>query len=219
MKSVLFMLMCVCLVSVASASIITVTDGTGNTYGDCFGAAVDFDAALNPTLAPWTPALVAGQQYSVDSLSLRENTADTGNVYLGVYTGFSANVVSGFLGVSTNTVDFSTVTNGDWAQFNFSGITVTADATPGSGSGVLYFIFQTGTEAVNSAIVKRSMHRIDGWGSYLFTDYGSAAINPINGGLITNRALEYQASITAIPEPATMALLGLGALAMLRKRK
>jgi hypothetical protein len=199
MKKVLILtaMLALLIAGSASAETITVTDGTGNTYGDCYGAAVDFDAALPAVTAPWTPALTAGQTYSLDSLSLRNSSADAGNVYLGVYTGFTGpSTVSGFLGVSTNTVDFSTVTNGAWAQFNFSGINVTADATPGSGSGVLYFIFQTGTEAVTNATVKRSMHRVDGWGDYLFINYGSETINPVNGGLINNRALEYKAQIT-----------------------
>jgi hypothetical protein len=203
----------------ASAETITVTDGTGNSYGDCYGIGVDFDSGLNPALAPWTPALVAGYQYSLDSLSLRDNAADAGNVYLGVYTGYSAGVLSGFLGASTNAVDFSTVTNGDWAQFNFSGINVTADAAPGSGSGLLHFAFQTGTEAVADAAVKRAMHRIDGYGTYSIADYGSNVI--AYGALQTSRALEYQAGLTLmlIPEPATMVLLGLGSLTILRKRK
>jgi len=214
----------VALLSAGSAfaqSTITVTDGTGNTYGNATGIGIDFDSALTPATAPWTPALVNGQQYTVNSVSLRDFSDNTGAVYLGVYTTLSSGVLSGFLGASVNTVDFSTVVNGNWAQFNFSGITVTADNTPGSGSGLLYFSFQSVNTSTSSSLIE-PMHRIDGFGSYSLQDYGNNVI--AFGALQTTRALEFQSTVTSVapvPEPGTYALLlgGLGTLTLFRRRQ
>ena len=207
----------------AQTSTITVTDGTGNTYGAANGIAIDFDSSLTPATAPWTPgSLVNGQEYSVDSVSLRPASSTTGGVYLGVYTINSSGAFSGFLGASDNSVDFSTVPSGDFVQFTFSGINVTADNVAGSGSGLLYFGFQSVQTASGNALLTDAMNRIDGFGTYSMQDYGSQVMS--YGTITTSRALEYMASVTAIapvPEPSTLAMLGsgLGILAILRRRK
>ncbi|HLP77304.1 MAG TPA: PEP-CTERM sorting domain-containing protein [Candidatus Paceibacterota bacterium] len=210
------------LLSIGSASAqpssITVTDGTGNTYGAATGIGIDFDSALTLATAPWTPPLVNGLQYSLNSISLRDASDSTGSVYLGVYSTLSSGVMSGFMGASLNSVDFSTVANGDWAQFNFSGITVTTDNTPGAGSGLLYFGFQSVNTATTTMLTD-AMHRIDGFGSYSIQDYGNNVI--AYGALQTTRALEFQATVTPVPEPGTCALAlgGLGAMTLFRRRK
>ena len=208
----------------ASAETITVTDSLANTYGNTQGLAIDFDtttAGLNPAITTgWAPPLTDGQQYSVDSISVisgAEVLVGSGNVYLGVYSGLGeAGVLSGFLGTSTNTVDFTTTVSGDWETFNFSGISVTADSVVGAGTDMLYFVFQPTTAAkANSYGDEIRLHRIN-----VDTTIDQALSSVIAyGGLSTLRAPEYQAQITPIPEPATLALMGLGALAILRKRK
>ena len=223
MKRFVFVLMCVCLVSMASAEIITVSDSLANTYGNTQGLVVDFDtstAGLNADITSgWDPALASGQEYSVDSISVisgAEVLAGTGNVYLGAYSGLDAGVLSGFLGTSTNAIDFTATANGDWVTFNFSGLNVTADTVTGSGTGMLYFIFQQdGNAKTGTGGDEIRLHRIN-----IDTTIDQSLSSVIAyGGLSTLRSLEYEAQITPIPEPATVVLLGLGTLAALRKRE
>jgi hypothetical protein len=201
----------------AATNSITVTDGTGNTYGNATGIGIDFSSTL--TVASWSPSLTAGLQYAVNSVSVRDASDVAGAVYLGVYTGNSLGVFTGFLGASTNSIDFSTVTNGNFAQFDFSGINVTADSAP-VGSGLLYFGFQTANTDSGNALVVRAMHRVDGFDSYTIQQYGNNVL--AFGALQTTRALEYQASVTAVPEPSTYAIFiaaFCGVALFLRRRK
>ena len=133
-------------------------------------------------------------------------------MYLGIYTGNSAGVYTGFLGTSVNTVDFSTIANGTFVAFNFTGLNVTADNVPGSGSGLLYFGFQSGTTDSGGSLLTEPMHRIDGSGGSI-TDYGNLVM--AFGGTVSNRPLEFQAVVTPVPEPTTMALIGLSGASLL----
>jgi len=213
------------------AASITVTEaGNANSYGRTSGVAIDFNTSTPD--AAWDTNLTSGQQYSVDSVSLYLNNWDpAGDYYLGVYTGLtqdtngggSADTLSGFLGVSSNTVDLANSDGGakDLVTWNFSGINVTADSTPGSGSGVLYFVFQTGTSALTEmgarpAATTQSFHRIDGTGEEnLFSEFLSATIEGSFNDfdeemdLRSNRPLEFQATVTVIPEPSTFVLMGI----------
>jgi hypothetical protein len=221
-KKLLFVLVMLVIAMPASAETITVTDTLANTYGNTQGLAVDFDtttAGLNPAITTgWAPALIDGQQYSLDSISVisgAEVLAGAGNVYLGVYTGIAGDISGGFLGTSTNAVDFKNTLSGDWVMFDFSGINVTADSVVGSGSGMLYFIFQPdGNAKTGTGGDEIRLHRIN-----TDTTINQSLSSVIAyGGLSTLRSLEYQAQITVIPEPATIALLGLGGLALIRRK-
>lgn len=209
--------MCIGLVSMVSAENVSATDGDGNLYGNTEGFRVDFDATP-ASMADWMPDLVSGQTYSLDWLSVRNGTnTDATPLYLGVYTGLSSGVWSGFLGVSDNAIDLASVAAGAWAQYTFTGINVTVDSTAGSGSGMLYFLFQTDTAAHSAAMVNRSIQRNNGFPSD--PAMGSWLANIVAyGAVVDARAPEYQAQVT-IPEPATLVLLCLGSLKMFRKRK
>lgn len=216
------------LMSVANAETVSVTDGTANNFGDTNGVAIDFDATTG-LAANWTPDLSTSQQYSIDSVTLfnTSNAADssTATVRLGVYTTLTGETVGGFQGVSTNTIDLSTVALGTPFTFNFSGISVTPGMNAGTGADIRYFAFQIGDTAITDLRAESTrvpIRRIDAeTGS--FTDELAAVIQAsgnTSSGLVGNRAPEYSATITPVPEPsaAIMLLGGAGILGVLRRR-
>lgn len=175
---------------------VTATDGGTTVYGSCNGFAIDFDATVAPS-AVWTPSLSAGQTYAINSVSLKNASGNTGNYYLGVYTGFSGGSLSGFKGVSDAANNFATSPNG-WLTFTFSNINyvVTADFTAGSGSGMVYFVYQSGTSALSSPNVTLGTER---FGADTYMTNSLAGIIAF-GGVVANRSPQYQATITpALP--------------------
>lgn len=218
MKRVLLVLMCVSLAAIASAEVVEVYDNTGDSYGNTQGFRIDFDASTSSANVDWTPDLVDGQVYSLDSLTLKadsSNVTATG-VYLGVYTGYDAGTGtwSGFLGVSDQAYDWGTPTVDTELAYTFTGITVTVDSTVGSGSGLLYFMYQYGTEARTAYEITRATCK---WNLGMEDTFANI-IDTGNGGVVGARAPEYAAQLTAVPEPATMLLLGLGGLLLRQKR-
>lgn len=207
------------------AATVSVTDADGSGYGNFQGLAVDFDATTGLS-ADWSPDLVNGQQYSVDSISVfARNATDSTDWYLGVYTQGGVNVggagidLGGFLGTSSNTVDLSAA-NGK-VTWNFTGINVTADNVAGGGSGELFFVLQSVTTAqteLGPANNTTDIRRIDG-GNGSYTDELAAILHNDAEWLKTTRAPEYEATLTAIPEPSSTALLGLGGLALILRRR
>lgn len=183
-------------VSSVSAASVTATDGGTTVYTDCKGIAIDVDATVAPS-AVWAPSLTAGQTYAINSVSIKNASGNTGNYYLGVYTSYSGGTLSGFKGVSDAANNFSTSPNG-WLTFTFSNINhvVTADSTAGSGSGLVYFVYQSGTSAVSSPTVSLGTCRF-GADTYM-TNSLAGIIN--FGGVVANRSPQYQATISpALP--------------------
>lgn len=199
----------------AVAESVNVTDGGATLYGSTDGIAVDFDASV-ATLADWTPDLAVGTTYSVDSLSLRLGAANANTVYLGVYSGLSGTTLSGFLGASQNAIDLNTATVNDWMTFNFSVINVTADATVGSGSGLLYFLFQTDNVAhATNPDLNINTHRMNvdtTMSQSLASVYALGSVQAV-------RAPEYQANLTVVPEPSAFTLIGLSGAGLVLARR
>ncbi|MEM9346948.1 MAG: PEP-CTERM sorting domain-containing protein [Planctomycetota bacterium] len=211
----------------ADAATVTVTDGTGNNYGRTAGIAIDFDATTGIS-ADWAPDLVAGSTYNVDSVSLFLGSGtNTGgeDFYLGVYQTRSGTNYSDFLGVSDNTINLDTATLNQALTWNFSSIKpeVTPETNPGSGGDILYFLLQTGTTALTSpadfSAGDTPFRRINDSTGGSFDDELSAAIDGTDKQLKVDRALEYSATVSLVPEPSSLALLGLGGLAILRRRR
>ena len=178
MKKVMAWLILVLLIAgSASAETITATDdpaGGGNSYGNCVGFAIDFDTtaplAADTVTTGWDPPLVAGKSYALNSISIQYGgsiTSGNGIVYLGVYNGGVNG--EGFVGVSTNAVDFNTATADQWCTWEFEGINVTVDDVVGSGTGLLYFRY---------AATQNS--------------------GDVSGGEISTRRLNYDAAMTQI---------------------
>lgn len=239
MKRMMIALISVVAAGVVQAEMVTVTDAAANDYGATSGVAIDFDATTGLT-ANWNADLVSGQQYEVDSISLYLGAQGTINedLYLGIYTGLdeqigvqAAATLSGFLGVSQNTINLATAPLDTALTWTFADglATVTSELNPGTGGDVLYFVLQTGTGALADVGVavngSRSFRRIDGTVG-TFDDELSAVIHGSRNGtltdpdIVTGRALEYSATVTAIPEPATMGLVALfgGGLLFIRRR-
>ena len=177
----------------ASAASVTATDGGTAVYGACNGFAIDFDASVAPS-AVWSPPLTNGEIYVLNSVAVKNSTGNSGSYYLGVYTGYSGGVLSGFQGVSDAANDFSTSAN-NWLSFTFSNLDydVTVDSTVGSGSGLLYFVYQSGTSAVSSPGVTLAT---DKFGADTYMSNSLAGIIAY-GGLVANRSPQYQATITS----------------------
>ncbi len=185
-----------CLLTAGSvgAASVTATDGGTAVYGACNGVAIDFDATPAPN-AVWTPSLVGGQSYALNSVAIKNASGNTGFYYLGVYAGFSGGTLSGFKGVSDAAKDFSTSVN-NWLTFTFSNInySFTVDSTVGSGPDLLYFVYQSGTSAIGSPNVTLGTDKF-GADTYMSNSLASVIAY---GGLVANRSPQYQATITSL---------------------
>jgi PEP-CTERM motif len=210
---------------------VTATDGSTGAYGACVGFLIDFNANGGAD-ASWTPALVSGVQYSLNSISIKSGATGSATDYLGVYygnvggvagtgQGFSLSSLT-FLGASENAINFATApTLTTWLQYNFSGINVTADSvTPGTftGSGTLLFVYQPINTAESSWQNPVSTIRFNAT-STIAADSLSQIYG--NNNWASQRAPQYEASVTAVPtpEPGTMALAALGGASLLFWRR
>jgi hypothetical protein len=200
MKKAITLFLALLITGLASAETITVNDDAvgGNSYGNCSGFAIDFDTtaplAASTVTTGWTPALVAGKSYALNSIRIQYGgsvTSGTGIVYLGVYNGGVGG--EGLVGVSTNAIDFNTATADTWYAWNFSGINVTADSVVGSGTGLLYFRYITDPAgAVSDQQISTRRLNYDA----AMTE-GLASIIAY-GSLQGARAPEYQAQLTKL---------------------
>jgi hypothetical protein len=204
------------------AQTVTVDDGGATQFGDTGGFAIDFDTTTGLT-ANWEPDLTS-QLYSIDRITVYRGTeALTGTVRLGVYTTLTIGTLGGFQGVSNNTVTLDGVAQDAPLTFTFSNITVTPQANPGAGDDIRYFVFQTGSDPITNLATESTrvaIMRAEG-GDGQFNDELSAILQ-IGGnglGLRTDRAPEYMAMITPVPEPTTFGLLGLAGVALASRRR
>lgn len=155
------------LAASSHAFTIATTEATGsNAYGNISGALIEFDSTPGATglgdgSGGAATALVNGTEYNVNSISFEITAAASApEVWLGAYStlttagGAAPDGVSGLLAVSTNSVDFAAL-GGGTATFNFDALTVTAGNDVGTGSDIIYFVYQTSATAVTSLFPTR----------------------------------------------------------------
>lgn len=206
------------LATTASAGTLTITDGgDGLPYGDTDGFVVDFDSTY-----AWSPALIPGRIYSIDSVSIWEasDSKDPPNstpAYLSVFdstfAGFNGATEAAHLGHSDNAIDHTATTDSAKITYTFSDIFVTADNDGAlSGSGLVYFTWDDDTTRNNFG-TSSGVHpyqRIDS--NPPAADYGAAVY--AFGAIQPQRVPEIEISVTLqpIPEPSALALVALASL-------
>ncbi|NWK55048.1 PEP-CTERM sorting domain-containing protein [Verrucomicrobiaceae bacterium N1E253] len=220
LKKITSVVLALGIAAASSASAATVSTvsvelgaGTGN-YDSTGGVAIDFDSTTGLT-ADWSPDLLTTTTYSINSLTLEESGDLDSNAYLGVYTSFVGGVLSGFQGVSDQTQNEATATGINLLTWTFTGITVTPEANAGSGGDVRYFVFQEGTSAITG--IENQTHTL----RRVATNYNTtlSAMLKTSGTVTETRNPTYSAVVTAVPEPSSAALLGLGGVTLLLRRR
>lgn len=228
------------LLLTGSASADIVVAGGGSNFGGTAGVAVQFDAS--PVGAGATDnisvtELVDGGTFSVDSLTLNAvgNTQRTNTTpfFLGVYNSIGpatgADVpLSGFQGVSSNSVIFNDLNALEAFTFSFSDILVTANADLADLSDELFFVFQDSQEAITALpAIANNTTGIDRLANDADVDSRVQIIqvpNVLGVVLRADRAPRINVSVsqvlTAIPEPSSLALVCLsGVFAVARRRR
>lgn len=231
------------LLLTGSASADIVVAGGGSNFGATAGVGVQFDASPVGAGATGNIAvteLVDGGTFSVDSLTLNAvgNTQRTNTTpfFLGVYNsigpadGTDGTIVplSGFQGVSSNSVIFNDLDALQAFTFSFSDILVTANADLADLSDELFFVFQDSQEAITALpAIANNTTGIDRLANGADVDSRVQIIqvpNALGVVLRADRAPRINVSVsqvlTAIPEPSSLALVCLsGVFAVARRRR
>ena len=114
-------------------------------------------------------------------------------------------------GTGATTVQWGTIISGVWADIG-SAVSVTMTATPTTAYGATATTF-TGVSGLTSGQLGMAVYGGSGSANnnWVRLDSRPTATSQV--------ALSIDGTMTAVPEPATMSLLGLGALAMVLRRK
>ena len=198
---------------------------------------------FSPSITPSPdPGAAAGDTVYLNQFQFyKSGTADSAsNIQLAIFNTMYPNLsglatsTSGFVGLSTNTIASTASLNlGDPETFTFNNLPLTY----GSSYGAIFV--NVGTDTGNgapltpvqvSALAEDYVESPVGSGTYIpspnyggLDNYSYATSNFINGNYFSafshaGDAL-FTASLTAVPEPASLGLIVLGGLALKRRRK
>ena len=159
--------------------------------------------SINASLNESTGAIDYGSDIVISGRMITPGTPD-GDVYgMGVVSDFWA----------TSEPSEATVTFGDYVWAVNGELMAYKNADPGYSSGNIYAAIFQYTE---SGDVYASFSELitPNW-----ANDGRGAFDKANFSMDSDTSMEYFGHVSQIPEPATMSLLGLGALAMMIRRK
>lgn len=193
------------LMSAADAALILEQPETDFSSGTAFAGqafvpsdAVEMTTSISPVPFPDTVELT-------EFTLFRGNPDDPGDVYLNIYSTLDSGALSGFVGSSTNVIDWNTISPGEAAVFTFDNLTLDSDTK--------YFAALSTTNTTGSIVSTRL--RGQGGNPYL---NGGAVLN--NGGTITeaaNNDTKFEAVFIPEPGSLTLGLLGVGLMAFRRR--
>jgi hypothetical protein len=182
----------------------TIVQSSANDNGD--GGDTATAGNLGQTFLPSDSGISAGTAYLTSFTFYKSNAGvpSTGSRYLHIATNMVTGIESGFVGSSTNAVNWSTASGGDPMVFNFSYLALDPNTT--------YFALFSNTSTAGNLAA----------GALIFQNSDVYA----NGSLLHDGTFyaagdaKFSASFSAVPEPATYAALaGLIAIGVAMRKK
>ncbi|MFC4992502.1 PEP-CTERM sorting domain-containing protein [Rubritalea tangerina] len=190
------------LASSHAATLLDHTTANGAAFGNYAGQSFSLnDSGFTLTGDP------LGSTIALQDIVLfnQNGSGDTvGDIYLNVYQG------STFIGSSTNTIDWAAITTtGQSATYTFANLLLSSDT-----STVYNYRFSTtNTDGGLNAVARIQVLQESGAGKLT-----SGTLLDTSGATI-DQFFDAKLQVTIVPEPSTFALLGLGSLALLMRRR
>jgi len=218
------LLAAVAMTGAASAAPIVLDNYFGEPNGDTAGAVGNFrtqsftpsvaGAGALDTVTANSPLPATVYLNSATFLTAVSGTTPTaGEIFLNVYTGLGD--TGTFLGSSTNSIDVDAVTPGTGVSTE---MVWSFDALALDSSLEHAFVWSSTATAGSTVSSRSAVARDSGGGFGNSLDGGSASNSGDGSGAVPFDA-RFMVELDTVPEPGSLALLGLGGLAMLRRRR